>query len=254
MARKKDKSKPSFFRSTDPTVQKIDTYTPQQQELLKKISGLIPQGLANINLPGQQSNFAPIEANTRRQFAENTVPTLAERFASLGSGGSLNSSAFANSLSSAGSGLEQELASMRQQYGLQEQGMQNQNLFNLLQQGLSPQFAAGIVPGQDSAIRNLWNKASGPATQAAANYFTGGVSGALSGLGGQQQQPQQQMQMSQPQQNFAFQTPQANQPFQYNPSQLSTQNLATAGYPGLNTVGAGLAGLSGNTQFKNTMF
>ncbi len=251
MARKKDKSKPGFFRSTGPTVQKIDTYTPQQQELLKKVSGLIPQGLANINLPGQQSNFAPIEANTRRQFAENTVPTLAERFASLGSGGSLNSSAFANSLSSAGAGLEQELASMRQQYGLQEQGLQSQNLLNLLQQGLNPQFAAGIVPGQDSGIRNLFNNVAGPAAQLAANYYTGGASGLMSGLG--RQQPMQQS--IAPQQSFALpQQAQASQPFQYNPSQLSTQNLATAGYPGLNTIGAGLAGLSGNTQFKNTMF
>src|SRR6185437_4471063 len=137
--------------------------------------------------PGQQSSFAPIAAQARGNFAENTIPGLAERFASLGSGGSLNSSAFGQSLSSAGAGLERDLAALQAQHGLQEQGLQSNNLFNLLSAGLQPQFDYGIAPGQNSAQRNVFEAVKQPLINAAIGYATGGPAGAaiggLSGLG-----------------------------------------------------------------------
>ena len=184
--------KSSFFKSTEALPVSINTNTPQQQQLLQLLSNLIPQGLQGLNLPGEQSSFAPIANQARSNFNENIVPGLAERFASLGSGGSLNSSAFGQSLSSAGAGLERDLAALQAQHGLQEQGLQSNNLFNLLSAGLKPQFDYGIAPGQNSGIRNVWEGVRQPLINAGIGAALGGPAGAalggLSGLGRGQQQ------------------------------------------------------------------
>lgn len=67
----------------------------------------------------QDTEFGPIADLARKQFHEDTVPNLAERFA--GSGG-LNSSALVGQLGKAGSDLESKLAALRSQYGLERAG------------------------------------------------------------------------------------------------------------------------------------
>lgn len=227
--------KATWRKSTEAQPVSINTNTPQQQAILDNLSQMLPQGLAGLNLPGGQSSFAPIEEQARANFNENTIPGLAERFASLGSGGSLNSSAFGQALGGAGAGFERDLAALKSQHGLQEQGLQSNNLFNLLSAGLKPQFDYGITPGQSSGVRNAWEGGKSLLGGALQNYIGGGL-GSLLGRG-QNQQPQQQQSFlpglsgsGVTQNNSSGFTNNTQAPFI---SQLSTQNLANSGVPNL---------------------
>jgi hypothetical protein len=236
--------KASFFKSTDAQPTSISTLTPQQQQLVNQLSGLVGRGLTNLNLPGQQSSFAPIAGEARRNFSQNTLPTIAERFAGLGR----SSSGLNQSLSGAASDFESQLAAAQAQYGLQEQGLQSSNLMNLLGAGLNPQFDYAITPGQNSGVRNIWNAVSQPLIGAGINYLAGGFSKPSSSIPDivsqyikYNQQSQQRYKDSQ--QNY-------QQPMSINGSgvgsnsfgfsgksnPLSVQNLASSGYPQINDV------------------
>ena len=86
-------------------------YNPQQQSAM---GSLLNQGMAN-------SNFDTIEQNAREKFKSDTIPSIAERFTSMGGG--QRSSAFSGALGQAGVGLETGLAGLRSQYGMQQLGM-----------------------------------------------------------------------------------------------------------------------------------
>ncbi len=89
--------------------------------------------------------FQNFEAPLQRDFQERTIPELANRFASMGSGGSTGSTAFRNALGREGSNLSTNIGALRG--GLQQQGVNQalqygqqpfQNLMQLLQTGLQP--------------------------------------------------------------------------------------------------------------------
>lgn len=89
--------------------------------------------------------FKSFEAPLQRQFEEQTVPGLANRFAGMGSGGSLGSTAFRNQLGREGSNLSTNIAALRG--GMQQQGVNQslqyaqqpfQNLMQLYQQAMNP--------------------------------------------------------------------------------------------------------------------
>lgn len=89
--------------------------------------------------------FKNFEAPLQRQFQEQTVPELANRFASMGSGGSTGSTAFRNQLGREGSNLSTNIAALRG--GMQQQGVNQglqyaqqpfSNYMQLLQQALQP--------------------------------------------------------------------------------------------------------------------
>lgn len=106
---------------------------------------LLQMGLSGIqNLP--QPSFEPIAERARTQFNTQTIPGLAERFTSLGGG--QRSSAFQGALGQAGAGLEEALAALGSQFGLQQRGQDQNFLSNLLGMGLSPQFENIIPQGQ----------------------------------------------------------------------------------------------------------
>ncbi len=93
---------------------------------------------AALHLLLQQGLSASPEALTqkaRTQFFQQTVPTLAERFTSMGAGAQ-SSPAFAQQLGQAGANLEEGLAALRAQYGLAQLGL-----------GLSPLFENIYIPG-----------------------------------------------------------------------------------------------------------
>ena len=74
------------------------------------------------NLMGNDQGFwDQFEAPMQRQFEENTIPDLANRFASMGSGGSTGSTAFRNQLGREGSNLHTNIAALRG--GMQQQGV-----------------------------------------------------------------------------------------------------------------------------------
>lgn len=85
------------------------------------------------------------EAPIKRQYEEETIPSLANRFASMGSGGSLGSTAFRNQLGREGSNLQTNLSALRG--GMQQQGVGQalqygqqpiQNMMGFGQQALNP--------------------------------------------------------------------------------------------------------------------
>jgi hypothetical protein len=57
--------------------------------------------------------FNQFEAPIRRDYEENVIPGLANRFAGMGSGGSLGSTAFRNALGREGTNLSTNLAALR---------------------------------------------------------------------------------------------------------------------------------------------
>ena len=100
---------------------------------------------------------------------------LAERF--LGSGQNLASSGLTQQLSQGGAGLEEALAALQAQYGMQNRA---QGL-SALGMGLSPQFQFFQTPEQQGLVSSLLPLA----LQAGLGYLTGGGAGSImSALGG----------------------------------------------------------------------
>lgn len=97
-------------------------YTPEQQKLLKDY---ISKGIETSPLYGAGSDFLQsllsnepgafeaFEAPYKRQFEQEIAPGIAERFAGMGTGGSLASSGLNNSLARAATDLQTNLASLR---------------------------------------------------------------------------------------------------------------------------------------------
>jgi len=123
-------------------------FTPQQNQLFQGMgntlqnSGGYNQAFSNLQNLLDPSNEAydRFTAPYMRQFNEQTLPMLAERFAGFGNNsGALSSSGFGQSLGAAGAGLQENLASLKSQLGLQA----GQQIFgqygNFLQQ--KPEYA-----------------------------------------------------------------------------------------------------------------
>lgn len=135
----------SKFMQKDPKMEKLDTLNPGQQNfqdmILKLFSGQGGQmggglGFLQNLLSGSPESTKAFEAPLTREFNEQTVPGLAERFSGMG-GGAQRSSAFGQALSSAGAGLTENIGKVRG--GMQMQGLQQ--LMQLLGPAMQPSFA-----------------------------------------------------------------------------------------------------------------
>lgn len=131
-----------------------------QEQLLQQSLPMILQ-LLQQQSSQNKFDFGPIAEQAKTQFQQETVPTIAERFTSMG-GGRLSSPSFAQQLGSAGAGLNQNLAAMEQQFGLQnrsldqqDKGMQLQTLLSLLGIGLQPRTQQYYRPGQPGLFGNF---------------------------------------------------------------------------------------------------
>lgn len=135
----------------------IPAFVPEQGQAFQTILQMALQGLGNT-----PTSFAPIAQQAREQFGQQTIPSIAERFTSMGGGGG-RSSAFGQQLGSAAANLESNLAAEGGQYNLQQQKI----LAILAQLGLTPQFESqynarqpGIIEGgakaAASALPYLW--------------------------------------------------------------------------------------------------
>jgi len=140
-----------FLLGKPAQTEQISRFTPEQQQALSQ--------LLSFTLPkvttGQQFDFAPIEQQARSGFEQKTIPSIAERFTSMGQGAQ-GSSAFGQQLGAAGAGLEEALASQKQQFGLQQQGM----LQNLLGMGLGQRFDTLYRPETGGLLGGLGGIAS----------------------------------------------------------------------------------------------
>lgn len=128
--------------------------------------------------------FKNFEAPLQRQFQEQTVPDLANRFASMGSGGALGSTGFRNQLGREGSNLSTNIAAQRGQ--MQQQAIPQllgysqqpfSNLATLQSQALGQPMMNQYQPATPGAVGNL----AGPLAAGAANYW-GGQGGQQGGM------------------------------------------------------------------------
>lgn len=150
-------------------IKQVSTVNPQQQQILQF---LLQQGQGGLQNP--YGGFAPIADQARNQFSQNTVPSLAERFTSMGNS-SLSSPAFASQLGQAGAGLEEALAALQSQYGMKNQ----QQALSLLALGLSPSFQNFYQGSQPGFGENLL---SGTLQAAPSFYQSYMLNNALSSL------------------------------------------------------------------------
>jgi len=120
-------------------------FNEQQQGAFSQI---LQQALGQLNPQAQMQQ-------ARNQFAQQTAPSIAERFTSMGGGGG-RSSGYNNALAQAGTGLQTNLASLQSQYALPllQLGLQPQNETHfqqcnsgLLQQILGTLLSAGGQAG-----------------------------------------------------------------------------------------------------------
>lgn len=140
---------------------RLDKYDPDQMMALKN---LLSQSMGGLN----QFDFAPIEQQARSNFENKTLPSIAERFTSMGGQGS---SAFAQMLGAASSDLEGNLAAMKQQYNLQREPL----LQNLLNMGLRERFDMSYQPGSQGLLQSGTNAFAGGLGSALGAGLTGGL-------------------------------------------------------------------------------
>lgn len=114
----------SALTSKKPGLKKVSTLSKPQQgfqnQILQMLQGQLGQGgsfgqaqnyLQNL-LSGSPESMQAFQAPAMRQFNEQIVPGLAERFSGLGAG-SQSSSAFQQALGQAGAGLAENLQALR---------------------------------------------------------------------------------------------------------------------------------------------
>jgi len=161
-----------FFFGRGDRFEQIPTVTGGQQNILDQIlgglsgggfgEGPLGAGLQNLMqlLSGSPEALEAFQAPALRQFEEQIVPSIAERFSGLGA---QRSSAFPQALSQAGASLAEQLSAQRA--GLQSGALSQ--LQSLLGLGLQPQFQLASIPGQEGLFQK----------------FAGGLGEILGGLG-----------------------------------------------------------------------
>lgn len=157
------------------------TYSKPAQGLFEDIISQLKGGAPNIQQDqGYQQGqnwlqsmfndpefFNSFEAPLQRQFNEQTVPDLANRFAGMGSGGSLGSTGFRNQLAREGSNLSTNIAALRG-------GMQQNAIPQML--GYAQQPFQNYMTMANQALQPTENKYQGPSTG-----FFGPILSALTG-------------------------------------------------------------------------
>ena len=191
---------PSIFDQIfgqSPKMGRQEILTDQQKQSLNQILGQLGQmqgptgayGMAQNRLAdllgGGSDVYNAFAAPYMRQFQEQTIPQLAERFAGFGGrGGALSSSGFGQGLGAAGAGLQESLASMGaglQQNALQQALGQYNTLAGL---GLGTRaFAPTYNPGQPGLFGNLFGGLLGGFGAGAGLGFGGIAQNYFGGLG-----------------------------------------------------------------------
>ena len=116
-------------------------YTPEAQQMM---SQLMQTGFGGL----KQFDFGPIRDQAIRQYEQQIVPSLAERFTSMGG---RRSSGFQQALGASGSNLMSNLAAQEENYNLQRQPMFQQ----LIGMGLRPQWENIIEQRHPGIVETL---------------------------------------------------------------------------------------------------
>lgn len=171
-------------------IQALPNFSKEQQGLLGQLvgglggqGGALGGGLDVLKqlLGGGSGSF---QDQAQRQFQEQTIPGLAERFSGMGAGAQ-QSSAFGQQLGQAGAGLAENLAAQRSQF--QQAGLSQ--LQSLLGTSLTSPFSHQLIPGQQGGLQKLlggFGQAAGAGIgqgigaaggQSIFNFLTGGGRG-----------------------------------------------------------------------------
>lgn len=162
-----------FLLGTPGGIQQVSPYSEQQQQAMSQI---MPYSLYGLQNP--QQGFEPMAQQARTQFMQTTIPSLAERFSSMGSN-AMSSPAFLSQLGQAGAGLEQNLAAMGSQYGLQNRSQ----LMSLLGMGLSPQYQNYQVKAQPGLFQQMMPAMGRIGATALGAGMTGGFGAVMPAIG-----------------------------------------------------------------------
>lgn len=169
---------PSYQLPGGGKASQLPLLNPEQMGGLQNLLQFGQQKLSN-----PQAGFEPFADLARKRFQSQTIPSIAERFTSLGN--DRRSSAFEGALGSASSDLESQLAALGSQYGLQNE----QTALNFINSGLKPSFENIIEPKKQGFFESLFGSAApGIGTYAALSALggSGGAAGTAAGsaLGG----------------------------------------------------------------------
>ncbi len=129
----------SLFGQKKPTATQYPTMSPEQQQFQNKILELLGGQL------GGEEGFEQFAAPYQREFQEQTIPGIAERFAGLGG---LSSSGFTQSLGQAGAGLNEKLAAL-------QQGLKQKKFQNLLPFAFQQRFHTDVQSGGQNWLAEL---------------------------------------------------------------------------------------------------
>ena len=177
----------SLFGGTPARQEQVPRFTPEQQGLL---NSLLQQAQGRLQQQPRSTEdiLAPVFAQGRKRFQEQTIPQLLEQFQA---GGGLGSGRLQSALAGAAGNLESQFSALQSQAELGREGQQQQQLSQLLGLSLQPQFetverpreagllehgAAGLTGGLSSNLGLLLPLLLGGAGSAA----SGGISGILS--------------------------------------------------------------------------
>lgn len=154
----------NFFLGAPSQTKQLSVLSPEQLNAQRSTLGSAQNVLQNSPL-----SFAPQREQYVKQFNEQVIPTLAERFS-----GNLSSSAFKGALGNTTSDFYSKLAGLESQYnlGARQQGLRE------LQQGLQPEFQNLFQPRQQGFLENILANLAQGAGQAGVSYLTGGSSAA----------------------------------------------------------------------------
>lgn len=202
-----------LLTGSDAKLKKFDTLTHDQKKILAKIGDkidyksfdmsknkLYQEGqnfLRGLMQPGAMDKlYSQLEAPMQRQFQEEIIPGIAERFSGMGAGAQ-SSSAFNQSMGQAGAGLAERLAALRgqltqqgvnQQLEAAQMGLNYAQLPASINMGLS-QLALGTqafgyqnIPGQPGIGQGILG-ALGTGAASAFGSAAGGPLGALAASG-----------------------------------------------------------------------
>lgn len=141
-------------------------FTPQQQQLQNQAISNLMAGLQ----PGGQLDFGPIAQRARSQFSQQAIPTIAERFSSLGQN-ALSSPALYSQLGGSAANLEEALAA-------QQGAFQQRNMMGLLGLAGQPSFESAYIPRQRGLA-----EIGGSALLQALPYIAMAYGGGMGGMG-----------------------------------------------------------------------
>ncbi len=157
----------SFLFGNKGSMNQFATQTPGQ---MQDADFLRSFGIQQLQNP--YAGFDPIANKLQNQWTQNTVPSLAARFGSLGDN-KLTSGAFTSQVQGSQNQLNDIIGSLGSQYG---QNNINSAL-NMINSGMRPQFENIYQPSRTGFVQNTWNNAQQTVNSLApmaAKAFTGG--------------------------------------------------------------------------------